>query len=116
MNLLVKPLTGILGLVLTLVGVAGFFVPGMLLIFEVNTTHNIVHLASGLIGLFAFNSSQSASRTFLIIFGLVYGVVAILGFMMGGEILGFFHANEADNYLHLAISAACLVVGLGSGK
>ncbi|MSR67644.1 DUF4383 domain-containing protein [Candidatus Peribacteria bacterium] len=116
MNLLVKPLTGILGLVLTLVGIAGFFVPGMLLMFEVNTVHNIVHLATGLIGLFAFNSSQSASRTFLIIFGLVYGAVTVLGFMMGGDILGLFHANVADNYLHLAISALCLLVGLGSGK
>lgn len=116
MNLLVKPLTGILGLVLTLAGIAGFFVSGMLLMFEVNTTHNIVHLASGLIGLFAFNSSQSASRTFLILFGLVYGAVTILGFTMGGDILGLFMVNDADNWLHLAIAAVCLLVGLGSGK
>ncbi len=116
MNLLVKPLTGILGLVLTVVGVAGFFTSGMLLIFEVNMVHNIVHIASGLLGLFAFNSSQSASRTFLIVFGLVYGLVTVIGFAMGGDILGLFHANGADNYLHLAISAVCLIVGFGSGK
>ena len=116
MNLLVKPLTGILGLVLVIVGIAGFFVPGMLLMFEVDTIHNVVHLASGLIGLFAFNSSQSYSRMYLIIFGLVYGVVTVVGFAMGGDILGLFHVNDADNYLHLAIAAACLVVGFGSGK
>lgn len=116
MNLLVKPLTGILGLVLTIVGVAGFFTSGMLLFFEVNTVHNIVHIASGLLGLFAFNSSQSASRTFLIVFGLVYGLVTVIGFAMGGDILGLFHANVADNYLHLAIAASCLLVGFGSGK
>ncbi len=116
MNLLVKPITGILGLVLTIVGVAGFFVPGMLLMFEVDTVHNIIHVASGLIGLFAFNSSHSASRTFLIIFGLVYGAVAVLGFTMGGDIFGLFHANMADNYLHAAIGAVCLIVGFGSGK
>lgn len=116
MNLLVKPLTGLLGAVLTIVGVAGFFVPGMLLFFEVNTVHNIVHIASGLVGLFAFNSSQSASRMYLIIFGLVYAVVTVIGFAMGGDILGLFHANMADNYLHLTISAVCLIVGFGSGK
>ncbi len=116
MNLLVKPLTGILGIVLLLVGIAGFFVPGMLLFFEVDTVHNVVHIASGLVGLFAFNSSQSSSRLFLIVFGLVYGVVTVVGFAMGGDILGLFHVNDADNYLHLAISAACLVVGFGSGK
>lgn len=116
MNLLVKPLTGILGLVLTAVGILGFFVSGTLFIFEVDATHNIMHLASGLIGLFAYNSSQSASRTFLVIFGLAYAAVTIIGFTMGGDILGFFHVNDADNYLHLAIAAACLVVGFGSGK
>lgn len=116
MNLLVKPLTGILGLVLTLAGIAGFFVPGMLLIFEVDTLHNIVHLASGLIGLFAFNSSQSASRMFLVLFGLVYAAVTVIGFLMGGDIFGLFMVNMADNYLHLAIAAVCLIVGFGSGK
>ena len=116
MNLLVKPLTGILGIVLLLIGVAGFFVPGMLLVFEVSAIHNVVHIASGCIGLFAFNSSQSASRMFLVVFGLVYGIVTVVGFAMGGDILGLFHVNDADNYLHLAIAAACLVVGFGSGK
>ena len=115
MNLLVKPLTGILGLVLTIVGIAGFFTPGMLLEFQVDTTHNIVHIASGLVGLFAYNSSQLYSRWYLILFGLVYGAVTVLGFM-GGDILGLFMVNMADNYLHLGISAACLIVGFGSKK
>lgn len=117
MNLLVKPLTGILGLVLTIVGVVGFFVPGgNLIVFEVNTAHNVVHLASGLVALFCFNSSQSYSRWFLILFGLVYGLVTVIGFAMAGDILGLFHTNTADNYLHLGISAACLLVGFGSRK
>ncbi len=113
MNLLVKPLTGILGLVLTVAGVAGFFVSGSLLGFEVNTTHNIIHLLSGLVALWAFNTSQSYSRIYLIVFGLVYGLVTVLGFM-GGDILGLFTVNAADSYLHLAIAAACLIVGFGS--
>lgn len=117
MNLLVKPLTGILGLVLTVFGIAGFFVAGNTLLgFEVDTTHNIVYLLSGLVALFAFSSSQLHSRWYLIIFGLVYGLVAVIGFTMGGDILGLFHANTADNYLHLGIAAACLIVGFGSGK
>jgi hypothetical protein len=116
MNFLVKPLTGLLGLVLTIIGIAGFFTGGMLLMFEVDTVHNIIHLASGLIGLFAFNSGQSYARWYLILFGLVYGLVTVVGFMMGGNIFGMFMANMADNYLHLGISAACLIVGFGSGK
>lgn len=116
MSLLVKPLTGLLGVVLTIVGIAGFFVPGMLLFFEVDTVHNVIHLASGLVALFAFNSSQAYSRWYLIVFGLIYGIVTVIGFAMGGDILGLFHVNDADNYLHLAIAAVSLIVGFGSGK
>ena len=111
--MLVKPVTGILGLVLTIVGIAGFFTDGMLLMFQVDTVHNIVHLASGLVALYSFNASQSASRMYLIVFGLVYAVVTVLGFWMGGDILGLFMVNAADNYLHLAIAAVSLIVGFG---
>lgn len=115
MNALVKPLTGLLGLVLTLAGIAGFFTNGMLMMFEVSPTHNVVHLVSGLIGLFAFNSSQLYSRWYLILFGLIYGVVAIMGFATG-SVLHHFTVNMADNYLHLGIAAVCLFVGFGSRK
>jgi hypothetical protein len=115
MSPLVKPLTWILGLVLTLVGVAGFFTGSPLIIFEVNNVHNVVHILSGVIGLWAASSGYAYSRMYLIVFGLVYGLVTVLGFMTG-SILGLFTVNMPDNYLHLAISAACLVVGLGSKK
>jgi hypothetical protein len=117
MNLLVKPLTGLLGLALTIAGIGGFFVPsGMLWVFEVDTMHNIVHLVSGLIGLFAFNSSQFTARWYLIIFGIIYLIVGIIGFVMAGDILGLFHANAADNYLHLGIGIVSIIVAFGSGK
>ena len=117
MSLLVKPLTGILGLVLTIVGIVGFFNNPVLGIFEVNTLHNVVHIVSGLAGLWAYSTSQMYSRWFLIIFGVVYGLVTILGFMNSDLLgLGMLMVNDADNYLHLAISAGCLVVGFGSKK
>lgn len=117
MSVLVKPITGILGLVLTIMGIAGFFVPdGMLFMFQVDIVHNVVLLLSGLVALLAFSNSQLYSRWYLILFGLVYGVITVLGFAMDGEILGLFHANMADNYLHLGIAAVCLVVGFGSGR
>jgi len=116
MNLLVKPLTGLFGIILTIIGIIGFFANGMFLVFETSTMQSVLHVISGLAGLFAFSSSQSASRTYLVIFGLIYAVVTVIGFVMGGEILGLFHTNMADNYLHLGISAVCLIVGFGSGK
>jgi hypothetical protein len=117
MSLLVKPITGLLGLALTIIGIAGFFASGGLLFgFEVDTMQNIVHLVAGLIGLFAFNSSQVYSRWFLILAGLVFAVIAIVGFTMGGDIFGLFHVNAMGNYLHLVVAAVALIIGFGSGK
>ncbi len=115
MSPLVKPLTWILGVVLTLVGVAGFFTGSPLIVFEVNTVHNVVHILSGVVALWAASSGHAYSRMYLIVFGLVYAVVTALGFY-SGNILGLFTVNTPDNYLHLGIAAVSLVVGLGSKK
>lgn len=112
MTSLTKSVTWILGIVLVLVGIAGFFM-NPVLIFEVDTVHNIVHLLSGVIALAAASSGERYSRMFLIVFGLVYGLVAVIGFVNGGDILGLFHGNDADNYLHTAIAVVCLGVGFG---
>ena len=116
MNGLVKPLTWLLGVVLTLVGVAGFFTGDMLLWFQVDTLHNIIHILSGVVALVAASSGEGYSRLYLIVFGIVYGLVTILGFAMGGSILGLFMVNGADNYLHAAIAVVSLVVGFGSNQ
>ncbi len=116
MSTLVKPFTWILGVVLLLVGILGFVLPSPLLgLFEVDTMHNVVHILSGVVGLWAASTGYQYSRLFLMVFGLVYALVAVLGFM-GGSILGLFTVNTPDNYLHAAIAAACLVVAFGSHK
>ncbi len=112
---MVKSLTWILGIVLLLVGIAGFFM-NPVLVFQVDTIHNVVHLLSGIIALAAASSGESSSRLYLIIFGIVYGLVTILGFVNSGSILGLFSVNQADNYLHAAIALVCLGVGFGSKK
>lgn len=111
----VKLVTKILGIVLLVVGVAGFFVDGQLLVFQVDTVHNVVHILSGVIGLVAAGT-YSYSRLFLIVFGLVYAVVTVVGFAMNGDIFGLFDVNMEDNYLHAAIAILSLGVGFGSKK
>lgn len=114
--MLVKPLTWVLGIVLLVVGVLGFVLPSPLLgLFEVDTIHNIVHILSGVVGLWAASTGYQYSRLFLMIFGLVYALVAVLGFM-SGSVLGLFVVNAFDNYLHAAIGAVCLISAFGSHK
>jgi hypothetical protein len=120
MTTLVKPVTFLFGAVLTIVGIAGFFLApnGMLLgLFEVNALHNVIHILSGVVGLWAASSGHAYARMYLIVFGLVYALVTVLGFVLpGGDFFGLMRVNMYDNYLHAAIAVVTLAVGFGSKK
>jgi hypothetical protein len=113
---------GLIGAVLLVAGIIGFFysasfgspgnVDAVLGILDVNAWHNLIHVASGVLGLLAFSSGPRASRTYALAFGAVYLVVAIWGFIIGNHesILGFVPINTEDNILHLILG----VLGLGA--
>ena len=116
----------VFGLTLLVAGIAGFAVDSEfgnlgsevegdeLIAFEVNGWHNIVHIASGLLGLATF-SRAGAARAYAIGFGTVYLAVTIWGFATGDQVLfGLLPVNDADNFLHLAISLAGIAAGLAS--
>ena len=117
-----KTLGMLFGIVFLAVGILGF-VPGittnyMLLgIFMVNPMHSIVHIVSGAIFLFASMSGAGAARLWFQIFGVVYAIVAILGFMTpNGLLLGLISNNPADTWLHVVLAVAMLGIGFGSAK
>jgi hypothetical protein len=105
-----------LGVVLLLVGILGYVLNptgGLLLgIFAVNGAHNAIHLVTGIAGLAA--AFMGWARLFCQLFGVVYLLVAFLGFVAtdsSGMLLGMVHNNMADNLLHLAIGGAAAYVG-----
>ena len=52
--------------------------------------HNFIHILTGAIAYWTSRKSQRASQLFFQIFGIVYGVVALLGFGAGDSpVLGF---------------------------
>lgn len=81
--------------------------------FEVNAWHNIVHLLSGLVLLAAFRR-RGPAKVVALAFGLIYGVVAIIGLIDGNDVLGIIPVNAADNVLHLVLAAAGIVTALMS--
>jgi hypothetical protein len=112
------------GAVLLAVGVVGFAIDTSfdtgsgvqgddLILFEVNGWHNVVHIASGALGL-ALARSAAGARLFALGFGAVYAVVTVWGFVDGSSVLGLVAVNTADNFLHLAIAALGLGAGLAS--
>ena len=81
--------------------------------FEVNGWHNVVHLLSGLV-LMAAMRRRGSAKTVAIAFGLVYGLVAVIGLIDGSDVLGFIPVNPADNVLHIALSALGVITGVVS--
>ena len=121
---MVKTAAILFGIVFLAVGILGF-VPGattdmngmpMLLgIFHVNAAHNFVHIASGVGFLLCGMAGAGPSRTFFKIFGLVYALVAVLGFVKGdGYLLGLISNNTADTWLHVVLAAVMLFLGFGA--
>jgi hypothetical protein len=112
------------GLTLLLAGVLGFVADSAfdtgnningdeLVVFEVNGWHNLVHIASGLV-LLAASPKRASARAVAIGFGLVYGLVTIIGLIDGQDVLGIIPVNPADNVLHIALSALGLITGFMS--
>ena len=114
----------VVGLVLVLAGIVGFFYEssftsdssvrdGVLGVLDVNGWHNVVHIATGALGLVAFASGVSAARTYAFAIGAVYVIVAVWGFAIGDgqSILGIIPINTEDSVLHLLIG----LTGIGAG-
>jgi hypothetical protein len=117
----------VIGATLVVAGVVGFFYNAsfstgdsvergaVLGILDVNGWHNLVHIASGAIGLFLVGSYGGA-RAYALGLGAVYLIVAALGFIAGDgdEILSLIPVNTEDNLLHLLIGIAGIGAGLAT--
>lgn len=107
----------VVGLALVLIGIVGFLTPSLMGL-EFTTHHNIIHLASGLVGVaVGFGGGPAAWRMFALIFGAVYTLVAIIGFM-GYTDLGpiMLHLNMSYNIIHILIGGLGLLAGMASPR
>ncbi|MBV9213655.1 MAG: DUF4383 domain-containing protein [Actinobacteria bacterium] len=108
----------VIGGTLVVAGVVGFFYsasfdsPGTVHdvfgVLGVNGWHNVVHVATGALGLVSL--TYAAARTYSLVLGVVYVAIAIWGFVIGsGEsILGFIPVNTEDSVLHAIIGVSGL--------
>lgn len=121
-----KTLAVIFGIVFVLVGILGF-IPNPIVanspdaLFLADGLHSMVHLLIGVILLIAAAKGEGASSLWLKIFGVVYLLLAIVGFIQIGtagsaKMVNLVLYNGADNYLHLVLGIVLLGVGLMTGK
>lgn len=126
-----KTISKIMGVVFILVGIIGFLAPGLLGM-HLSLAHNLVHLISGALALyFGFAGTLSGARLFCIIFGVVYGLLGVAGFLLGGSggahtvdvpahgadsslfkaLPGSLELASMDHIVHLLLAAVFLIGG-----
>lgn len=124
-----KTIATVLGIGFLLVGILGFLAPGMLGM-HLSATHNLIHLVSGAVSLyFGLAGTLAAARLFDLVFGAVYGLLGVLGFVLGSQgaphgvpgpadarlwsvIPGVFEVGTSDHVVHILLGLLYLVGGL----
>jgi hypothetical protein len=116
-----KKFAMIFGWLFVIIGILGFFgnpivsdAPGAL--FHADTAHNIVHLLFGAILLWVVYGMAEKSAVTLRILGIVYLIMAVLGFLGDGSVLGLVEVNTADNWLHVVLAAFLLWGSMARGS
>jgi hypothetical protein len=80
--------------------------------FQVSILHNIVHLLIGVAGV-VMAKTEAGSRNFLIWGGAVYLVLWLYGLVVPHDsAANFVPMNMADNWLHLFLGIAMVVLGV----
>lgn len=100
------------GVVFIAIGLLGFVNDPVMGLFDVDLMHNLVHLGSGVIGLYLASRGEAGAVLFGKGMAVVYGLVTVLGFLQGeGQLLGLMAVNMADHLLHLALTAYFAYIG-----
>ena|SRR6266496_4581705 len=118
-----KTVCKILGVVLLLVGICGFFKHDLLGA-HLTVPHNLVHLVSGGLALyFGFAGSLSGAKGFCLIFGLIYLALGFLGLFILGDpamdrmwTIGPLVLGRVDHFIHVLLGLIFLAGGLLTKK
>lgn len=113
-----KTIALIMGIVFILVGLVGF-VSHNFLGTHLSTAHNLIHLISGAVSLYlGLRGSLSAARLFCLVFGGVYLLLGVVGFLLGtgaermlALIPGTLELGTMDHIIHVLIGIVYLIGG-----
>jgi hypothetical protein len=117
-----KSVAVLVGLVFIAIGIFGF-IPGVTRseilfgTFHVNLIHNVLHIVTGIIFIFAGVASRAASRLLFQIFGVIYVVLGVWGLVVAPRnILWVISNNRSVAWLHVALALIFLLLGFGTSR
>ena len=113
-----KTLSTVLGIIFLVVGLLGFAAPNLMGM-HLSVAHNVVHLVSGALALyFGTKGTYDSARAFCIIFGIIYGLLGLIGFVAGGAdymltvIPDQLVLGKMDHIIHVILGILFIIGGL----
>jgi hypothetical protein len=110
-----KTYATVVGAILLLLGIAGFFMKDLAGMVSFVPAHNVFHMATGVLGLYSGLRGKKLPIAFSRVFGIAYTAVGILGFAHLGQ-LGALQLNATYNVVHLVVGVLGLLAGFMSRK
>lgn len=108
---------GIFFIMLGVFGFLPFFIDEGCLFdtFKVNEASNIIHISTGIVGIWMFFAQGYYQRIYFQIVGFIYAIFSIFGFIYGkAPVLGFIANNPPMTWLHVIFAVLALVLGFGN--
>lgn len=72
----------VMGFILLSIGLMGMVIDNLLTL-HLSYTHNVIHIASGAFAIWMGVRSEAAAKRFAYAFGVLYGLLGLLGFAVG---------------------------------
>lgn len=109
-----KNLSYIFGIVMVLLGIAGFFYDPIFGLFKVGTIHNVIYIVLGLILLvMAPKNAVMGAKTV----GIIALIVSVLGFIPSTDsVLGLVETNVNSSILQAVVAVVLLYAGFTGEK
>jgi|SRR5665213_147836 len=118
---MLRKLAYVFGIILIILGVLGFIkaaAPGGLVLglFSADLMSSLIYIATGALALVAARQRESQTRLYFKVFGIVYALIAIVGLIDGGNVLGLMIVNGWSNVLNVVIAFIALWAGFGTQR
>lgn len=102
---------GAVAVIAGLLGILGLGLVGDGALFVTNTALDVVYIVIGLVLLGVGIWAPMQSMMWLKVAGVIYLILAVLGFVMASPLLGLFAVASSTNWLHLVLGVVMLAAG-----
>ena len=114
--MLIRRFATLLGIFLLIEGIWGLFSPVVFGVLSTNTTHAVIHIVLGVIGILTGRSDSA--RPYLMFVGALLILVGVLFFVPGASalVVSILNVNRAVAFFNIIVGVICLAAALAGPR